>query len=125
MWEKTYVCINLPPIPWRTHNSRPAIPAQIPPSEGSLLASFGVAGTLLAPRAPMVRLIREILHDNHGKFCLQAAATTALQEAAEKYITDILTFAGEVCIHRKKTTLKPEDIQLVRKIRDGVNGKKD
>lgn len=80
---------------------------------------------MLIPRAPFHRLVREIT----AKYCdlgeeplkYQAAALTALQEATEAYLTYLFEDTNLCCIHAKRVTIMPRDIQLCRRLRwDGL-----
>ncbi len=71
-------------------------------------------------KRPFVRLVREItadiLHDR-PPFYWAAEAMRALHEASEAYLVGLFEDANLLCIHAKRVTLKPEDVQLARRIR--------
>lgn len=75
---------------------------------------------MLIPKKPFQRLAREVVQDMPRKndFRMQASALLALQEATEDYITNLFMNANLGCIHAKRVTLFPRDIQLVRRIQN-------
>ncbi|VDK71486.1 unnamed protein product [Gongylonema pulchrum] len=78
---------------------------------------------LLIPRAPFQRLVREIAMDvaeKHLDIRFQFAAITALQEAAEVYLTCLFEDTNLAAIHGKRVTIFPKDIQFVRRLRGEI-----
>lgn len=78
---------------------------------------------LLIPRAPFQRLVREIALNilNKGEdLRFQSIAITALQEAAEVYLTCLFEDTNLAAIHAKRVTIFPKDIQFVRRLRGEV-----
>ena len=77
---------------------------------------------LLIPKMPFRRLVREIALSiygvDHKRF--QESSLSALQEAAESFLVNLLEEANLCAIHAKRITLQPKDITLARKIR-GLN----
>ena len=75
--------------------------------------------SLLIPRTRFHRLVREITQNlaNTDGMQYQAAALTALQEAAEAYLTYLFEDANLCCIHAKRVTIFPRDIVLARQLR--------
>ncbi|CAG2120985.1 unnamed protein product, partial [Medioppia subpectinata] len=77
---------------------------------------------ILIKKLPFQRLVREVAYNltpsqfNKDTMRWQSAAIGALQEAAEKYLVDILTDANLCAIHGKRVTVTPKDIQLARRI---------
>jgi len=61
--------------------------------------------------------VREIAQDYKTNLRWQAAALCALQDAAEAYLVGLFEDTNLVCIHRKRQTIAPKDLQLVRRIR--------
>ena len=61
--------------------------------------------------------MREIAQDYKTNLRWQAAALCALQDAAEAYLVGLFEDTNLVCIHRKRQTIAPKDLQLVRRIR--------
>lgn len=79
---------------------------------------------LLIPKTRFHRLVREItqkatahlLHEAPMKY--QVAALQALQEAAEAYLVYLFEDTNLCCIHARRVTIMPRDIQLARRIRN-------
>jgi histone H3 len=67
---------------------------------------------LLIRRAPFQRLVREVASTFHGDLRFQAKAVEALQEAAEAYLVGMFEDASLACVHAKRVTIMPKDIQL-------------
>ena len=68
---------------------------------------------------PFRRLVREIALSIYGvdQKRFQESSLSALQEAAESFIVNLLEEANLCAIHAKRITLQPKDITLARKIR--------
>jgi len=63
------------------------------------------------------RLVREIANDFKDELRFQGSAMLALQEAAEAYQVVLFEDTNLCAIHANRVTIKPKDIQLVRRIR--------
>ena len=63
------------------------------------------------------RLVREIANDFQEDLRFQGSAMLALQEAAEAYHVVLFEDTNLCAIHANRVTIKPKDIQLVRRIR--------
>ena len=75
---------------------------------------------LLMKKLPFQRLVREIMQDNHGSSDAerwQSMALLAMQEAAEAYCVGLFEDTNIAAIHTERVTIKPRDMQLVRRIR--------
>ena len=72
---------------------------------------------LLIKKLPFQRLVREIAHKYKLDLKFQAAALDALQEASESYLVGLFEDTNLCCLHAKRVTIKPKDIQLARRIR--------
>jgi len=76
---------------------------------------------LLIPKTRFHRLVREITQNltdsNEEPMKYQAAALIALQEAAEAYLVYLFEDTNLCCIHAKRVTIMPRDIQLARRLR--------
>ena len=74
----------------------------------------------LCSRQCFSKLIREVcvVDLKLKEFRWQAAALEAIQEAAEHYLITMFDDANMCCIHRKRVTIEPKDIKLVRHIRN-------
>ena len=64
-------------------------------------------------------MVREITHYNLQKpdIRYQASAIAAMQEGTEAYLVGLLEDTGLEAIHRKRVTIMPKDLQIVRRIR--------
>lgn len=71
----------------------------------------------LIPRAPFLRLIREILQKfqpvSREAFRITPEAIEALRETTENHITGILGQSYLITLSRKQVTLQPRDVQLL------------
>ena len=72
---------------------------------------------LLIRKLPFSRLVREIAQDFKTDLRFQRQAIAALQEAAEAYLIGLFEDTNLCCIHAKRVTIAPKDIQLARRIR--------
>ena len=79
---------------------------------------------LLIRKLPFQRLIREIAVDFKQDLRFQSSAILATQEVSEAYLTGIFEDSNLCAFHAKRVTIQPRDIQLVRRIKEGVTGKK-
>ena len=72
---------------------------------------------LLLRKAPFARLVREIAAVFKSDLRFQTSAIHALQDAAESFLVGVFEDANLCCLHGKRVTLMPKDIQLARHIR--------
>jgi histone H3 len=72
---------------------------------------------LLIRKLPFQRLVREIAQEFKTDLRFQGSAVLALQEAAEAYLVGLFEDTNLCCIHAKRVTIMPKDIQLARRIR--------
>lgn len=72
---------------------------------------------LLIRKAPFQRLVREIAQDFKNDLRFQGTAILALQEASEAYLVSLFEDTNLCCLHAKRITIMPKDIQLARRIR--------
>eukprot|EP00002_Diphylleia_rotans_P015753 TRINITY_DN304_c0_g1_i6.p1 TRINITY_DN304_c0_g1~~TRINITY_DN304_c0_g1_i6.p1 ORF type:complete len:139 (+),score=31.19 TRINITY_DN304_c0_g1_i6:85-501(+) len=72
---------------------------------------------LLIRKLPFQRLVREIAQDYKTDLRFQTVAVAALQEAAEAYLVGLFEDTNLCCIHAKRVTIMPRDMQLARRIR--------
>ena len=77
---------------------------------------------LLIPKAPMSRLVKEVLQYACGKpdYRMQSIALAAVHEASEAYTVGLMEDVNLCAIHAKRVTVMPKDIQLARRIRGEV-----
>ena len=73
--------------------------------------------TPLIRKLPFQRLVREITNGIRTDMRFQSAALEALQEAAEAYMVGLFEETNLCCIHAKRVTIMPKDMQLARRIR--------
>lgn len=76
---------------------------------------------LLIPKITFQRLVREIAQDFKEDLRFQSAALAALQEAAEAYIVGYFEHANLCAIHAHRVTIQPEDMVLVKNVRNEAN----
>ena len=73
--------------------------------------------SLVLPKAPFQRLVREIAQSYDHELRFQRHALQAVQEASEAYIVSLFEDANLCCLHAKRQTLYNKDIRLARRIR--------
>jgi histone H3 len=76
---------------------------------------------LLIRKLPFQRLVREIAQDVKKDLRFQSTAILALQEAAEAYLVGLFEDTNLICLHGKRVTIMPKDLQLARRIRGEVS----
>lgn len=72
---------------------------------------------LLIPRAPFLRVVREILHDINPELLIQKQACEALQESSEMYLVQTFEDALLLAEHRRCVTVDAKDVKLVQRLR--------
>ena len=73
---------------------------------------------LLIPRLSFARVVKEIAQKMSSTgLRFQSAALMALQEAAEAYIVALMEDTVLCCVHARRVTIMPKDMQLARRIR--------
>ena len=72
---------------------------------------------LLVPRAPLIRLVREIAGTFKSDLRFNSEAFCAIQEACEAYMVSIFEDTNLCAIHAKRVTIMPKDINLALRIR--------
>ncbi len=74
---------------------------------------------LLIPKIIFQRLVREITYNKLKRPDLkfQSTALLALQEASEQYVTELFGDAQHAAVHGKRQTVRPVDIQIVKRFR--------
>lgn len=75
---------------------------------------------LLIRKLPFQRLVREIAQEFKTDLRFQGSAVLALQEAAEAYLVSLFEDSNLCCIHAKRVTIMPKDMQLARRIRGEI-----
>ena len=99
-------------------------PGQIKPKMGKIpsnkrhtqalceIRKFLKSTELLIPKAPFLRLVREILQKDHGDHHIQAGAVLALHKATESYIIHLMEDTNLCVIHVNHVTILPHDMRL-------------
>ncbi len=87
---------------------------------------FQKTADLLIPRLPFSRVVKEIAQDLAGRYNIhglrfQSAALMALQEAAEAYMVSVFEDTVLCCVHARRVTIMPKDMNLARRIRGDVD----
>ena len=87
-----------------------------------------VSAELYLRRAPLMRVVRELVRreeedrrrddPNFPTLRIQASALSAIQEAAEHYLTGVFEDASLCATHAKRQTVMPQDLRLVRFLRN-------
>jgi histone H3 len=72
---------------------------------------------LLIRKLPFQRLVREVAQDFKADLRFQSHAIMALQEASEAYLVSLFEDTNRCCIHAKRVTIMPKDMQLARRLR--------
>jgi histone H3 len=72
---------------------------------------------LLLRKAPFQRLVREVAQGCADDLRFQSSAIEALQEAAEAYLVGVFEDTNLCCMHAKRVTIQPKDMQLAARIR--------
>ena len=72
---------------------------------------------LLIRKLPFQRFAREMSWDFMTDIRFTSSALAALQEATEAYVVGLFEDTNLCCIHAKRVTIQPRDMQLARRIR--------
>ena len=81
------------------------------------IRKFQKSTDLLIQRAPFQRLVREVSSAQKEGLRFQSSAIMAIQEATESYIVSVLADTNLACIHAKRVTIQPKDVQLAMRLR--------
>ncbi|KAG5510330.1 hypothetical protein JKF63_07658 [Porcisia hertigi] len=81
------------------------------------IKKFQKSTDLLIQRAPFQRLVREVSSAQKEGVRFQSSAIMAIQEATEAYIVSVLADTNLACIHAKRVTIQPKDVQLAMRLR--------
>ena len=74
--------------------------------------------SLLLPKLPFSRLVREITEDYKSDMRFQKSAIEAIQEATEAYLVSLLEDVNLLAVHCKRVTITAKDLNLARRIRE-------
>jgi len=69
------------------------------------------------PRAPFVRLVREVAQEVRPDFRFTKQCLVLLQEAAEGHVVEVIQDAYACARHARRVTLMPKDLLLAQRIR--------
>lgn len=69
------------------------------------------------PKTPFKRLVKEIAQDFAVDLRFQKEAIDALQQVSEEYLIKLFHDANKCAEHAKRQTVTPDDIKLVRFLR--------
>ena len=72
---------------------------------------------LLIPKVSFQRVVRELCETIKRDIRFESQALLALQQAAESYLVGLFKDANLCTAHAKRITVRPQDIQLSRRIR--------
>ena len=72
---------------------------------------------LLIQKVSFQRVVRELCETIHSDIRFESQALLALQEAAESYLVGLFEDANLCTAHAKRIIVRPQDIQLSRRIR--------
>lgn len=76
----------------------------------------------LIPKLPFSRVVREVMMNRAGysnqDMRITREALMALQEASEMYLVNFFEDSLRLCIHAKRVTLMPRDMQLIALLRN-------
>ena len=72
---------------------------------------------LLCRKLPVSRLIREITQDFKLELRFQSSTIATIHEVMEDYMVKLFEDTVLCCIHAKRVTIMPKDMQLARRIR--------
>ncbi|XP_045421823.1 histone H3.3 type 2-like [Lemur catta] len=78
---------------------------------------FQKSAELLIRKRPFQRLVRGIARAVRADLRVQSAAAGAVQEAGEAYLAGLFEDTKRCCLHAKRVTVMPKDMQLARHIR--------
>lgn len=103
--------------------SKVVLPARTTKSGAKVLKSIRKlqhTTNLLIPRAPFLRIVRELIEDRAGgrvNMRITEMAIEALREAAECLLTSIFEDSYLLALHAKRVTLFPRDMALLLNLR--------
>lgn len=78
---------------------------------------------LLIPKAPVQRLVKQILQENHNDLRIQASAIKVLHQAVEAFVTLHFENSNLCALHAKRKTLQTKDIHLARRLNKHLHNK--
>ena len=82
------------------------------------IREYQKTGGLLIPKQPMLRFVKEIIHQFKADFRIQESALNVLREAAEAFLVAFFENSNLCAIHGKRVTILQKDMELVKKLTD-------
>jgi len=81
--------------------------------------------TLVIPKRSFQRVVKHLVYDvcpaaTILSITMQSSAILVLQEAAEAFLTELMTETNMSALHAGRVTIMPRDIYLARRIRGPV-----
>ena len=81
------------------------------------IKKYQSTGSLLLPKAPFRRLVRDMFQQFFGDLKFAAGIFDPLQEAAEAHLVSLFQDANLLCVYAHRQTITPQNIQVARIIR--------
>ncbi|KAJ7534572.1 hypothetical protein O6H91_13G100400 [Diphasiastrum complanatum] len=81
------------------------------------IRSYQKSVKFFIPRAPFVRLVKEIVNEFSLGNRVTADAVSAIQESTEMYLTQLFEVSFLCVVHGKRVTILPKDLRLARRLR--------
>ena len=87
------------------------------------IRKYQTSTNLLIPKAPFLRLIKEILSNRTGRvgYRVTEGAVEAMREASETMLTCVFEDSNLLALHAKRVTLMPRDMALLLRLRNDFN----
>lgn len=85
-----------------------------------MIKAYQKSGSLLIPRAPFRRLVREMAGKEHPQIRFTKRSIPALQEATEQYLVELFHNAQIVTTNSDRFTVMPKDISVACQLRGNM-----
>ena len=82
------------------------------------IREYQKTGGLLVPKQPMLRFVKEIIHQFRADFRIQESALNVLREATEVFLVAFFENSNLCAIHGKRVTILQKDMELVKRLTD-------
>uniref|UniRef100_A0AC35G0Y6 Histone H2A/H2B/H3 domain-containing protein n=1 Tax=Panagrolaimus sp. PS1159 TaxID=55785 RepID=A0AC35G0Y6_9BILA len=82
---------------------------------------------LLLPRAPVCRLVKEIMSKHPysaGGLRIQRMALEVVQQAAEAFLVNTFEDVNLLAFHARRVTIMPKDVQILKRLHSTMNNYK-
>lgn len=83
------------------------------------IRQYQKGGSLVLPKLPFVRVVREAAHSIIASLRFKADAVDVLQEATETFLVSLFEDCVLCAVHAKRTTILRSDLVLALRIRGG------